>query len=300
MAKRVMARLEGLSGRLGSVPSATYAIAYFMLIALFAALYASMPECFYNTTARFERSAIQRQLELEGELREAAATRIKETCGSSLGRSAQWTLCSSAPTVQFMEFQGGMARVRFTIAAQDVRLAYYRQAHVSVDCLLYGRVGGFNPGADVEVIPIAIMNRESDLSAAEVDTLMCALFRLEPNTYAVVSAFGTGVTDSLVIDKPGNRDLSNRFAIAVRSGFAERLRGYERVWRGIADGIGGGAQRMIYLSVVTQTTLGFGDIVPVSNTARALVSTQSVLGVLLVGLFLNSLATRGQSTNARG
>ncbi len=46
----------------------------------------------------------------------------------------------------------------------------------------------------------------------------------------------------------------------------------------------------IYLSVVTATTLGFGDIVPVSWFAKLFVCCQALSSVLLVGLFLNSLS----------
>lgn len=48
--------------------------------------------------------------------------------------------------------------------------------------------------------------------------------------------------------------------------------------------------RLLYFSAVTQTTLGFGDIVPISDRTRLAVATQSVLGIVLIGLFLNSLA----------
>lgn len=48
--------------------------------------------------------------------------------------------------------------------------------------------------------------------------------------------------------------------------------------------------RMLYFSVVTITTLGFGDIVPISTISRIAVTTEAVLGIVLIGLFLNSLA----------
>jgi hypothetical protein len=50
--------------------------------------------------------------------------------------------------------------------------------------------------------------------------------------------------------------------------------------------------RMAYFSAVVQTTLGFGDIAPVETFTRILVGTQAVLGVVVVGLFLNALARR--------
>lgn len=48
--------------------------------------------------------------------------------------------------------------------------------------------------------------------------------------------------------------------------------------------------RMVYFSVVTNTTLGYGDIVPISNRARIIVGSQSIIGLVLMGLFLNAVA----------
>lgn len=48
--------------------------------------------------------------------------------------------------------------------------------------------------------------------------------------------------------------------------------------------------RMTYFSAVAATTTGFGDISPVSRLARGAVTLESVLGVVMIGLFLNGLA----------
>jgi hypothetical protein len=47
--------------------------------------------------------------------------------------------------------------------------------------------------------------------------------------------------------------------------------------------------RMLYLSTVTITTLGFGDIVPTSSSSRLLVTSEAVLGVVVAGMFINSV-----------
>lgn len=47
--------------------------------------------------------------------------------------------------------------------------------------------------------------------------------------------------------------------------------------------------RMLYLSVVTQTTLGFGDIVPLTDLTRILVALQSILGIIMAGGFISSV-----------
>lgn len=50
--------------------------------------------------------------------------------------------------------------------------------------------------------------------------------------------------------------------------------------------------RMCYFSAITITTLGFGDITPVSSWARALVAIEAVFGVVFIGLFLNAVAQK--------
>jgi len=45
----------------------------------------------------------------------------------------------------------------------------------------------------------------------------------------------------------------------------------------------------LYFSVVTITTLGFGDIAPVTDLARSIVASEAIIGVVIIGLFLNAL-----------
>jgi hypothetical protein len=53
--------------------------------------------------------------------------------------------------------------------------------------------------------------------------------------------------------------------------------------------------RMLYLSAVTVTTVGYGDIVPLTDIARFTVSCEAIAGIVLIGLFLNALAHEIQS-----
>lgn len=46
----------------------------------------------------------------------------------------------------------------------------------------------------------------------------------------------------------------------------------------------------LYYSAVTVTTLGYGDITPINEIAALLVGAESVLGVVIIGLFLNQIA----------
>lgn len=48
----------------------------------------------------------------------------------------------------------------------------------------------------------------------------------------------------------------------------------------------------IYFSVVTITTLGYGDITPQTEPARILAALEAGLGIVTIGLFLNAVARR--------
>jgi len=54
----------------------------------------------------------------------------------------------------------------------------------------------------------------------------------------------------------------------------------------------------LYFSVVTMTTLGYGDILPTSAVARAVVMVQVLLGYMMLGglltIFNNKMARRGE------
>ncbi|HEV2757135.1 MAG TPA: potassium channel family protein [Actinomycetota bacterium] len=84
----------------------------------------------------------------------------------------------------------------------------------------------------------------------------------------------------------GPRSRSGIYPMSAALG--ERIEGFWAATRGFPSETRGSYLRMLYLSAVTITTLGYGDIVPTGDTARALVGSEAVAGIILIGLFLNS------------
>jgi hypothetical protein len=72
----------------------------------------------------------------------------------------------------------------------------------------------------------------------------------------------------------------------------QRLTNFFDGLSGNATSISGSYFRMFYFSAIVQTTVGFGDIVPMTTVARAVVTAQAILGVVIIGLFLNAIAFR--------
>lgn len=54
--------------------------------------------------------------------------------------------------------------------------------------------------------------------------------------------------------------------------------------------------KSLYFSIVTITTLGYGDVLPKDNLFMLLISLEAIVGVLIIGLFLNSLWNKYTST----
>jgi ion channel len=60
--------------------------------------------------------------------------------------------------------------------------------------------------------------------------------------------------------------------------------------KGDPSGISGQFGRMLYFSAVVMTTLGLGDIVPMTARSRGLVAAEAIFGITFAGLFINALA----------
>lgn len=102
--------------------------------------------------------------------------------------------------------------------------------------------------------------------------------------------------ESLTAISPCPKAVGNSYQLEIagdaRRELVSNLKQYAQAVEGTPTSLGSNIIRMIYFSTITITTLGYGDIVPLTNTTRILVSLESFLGVILIGLFLNSLSPR--------
>jgi hypothetical protein len=118
-------------------------------------------------------------------------------------------------------------------------------------------------------------------------------------TYTVSFAAASGVSavqpplDILLPGAGGERMISTDVSeIYVPLGTALVINRLSAAGEGDPKDASGLFVRMLYFSAITITTLGFGDITPVSSVARIIVGGEAVLGIVLMGLFLNSVAQK--------
>jgi hypothetical protein len=98
----------------------------------------------------------------------------------------------------------------------------------------------------------------------------------------------------LIFDR--GSDDHGHFGLALNLQEEVQLQRYLRGVRGDPSAISGHLWRMVYLSAVVITTLGLGDIIPITPQARTLVAAEGITGIALAGLFLNALAYRASSS----
>lgn len=58
--------------------------------------------------------------------------------------------------------------------------------------------------------------------------------------------------------------------------------------------LSGSFYRMLYFSAVVITTVGFGDIVPMTGTARLMVAVEALWGIVILGLFIDAVAKQNR------
>jgi hypothetical protein len=81
-------------------------------------------------------------------------------------------------------------------------------------------------------------------------------------------------------------------SIEVTSQEDEQISRLLRGLNGDSSSVSGSFLRMLYFSSIVITTVGFGDIVPLTPLARFLVAAEAICGVICAGLFLNAIAWR--------
>jgi hypothetical protein len=87
--------------------------------------------------------------------------------------------------------------------------------------------------------------------------------------------------------------------IAVPPTQHEEIRSFIEGYEGFPHGVPQTFGRMLYLSAITITTVGYGDVVPLTGTARTLVALEATLGIVLLGLFIGSLSSRKQQPSVQ-
>ncbi|MDF9390552.1 two pore domain potassium channel family protein [Vibrio sp. 1151_11] len=245
-----------------------WGIAYLSLIPIFSVIYFLLPNgSFYHASSMHENNFYEHKLLLTKEFHENLINSLNQSNGSTIIENDGWASDVAKLGLFQLEVSDAFeATIQFQMLSEKAidGTKLYDLRFVSVKF----PVGGGSVG-EMAVRPLTVEGYEGH---------PIPINKLFPQT------------DDLLLFAFNQSD--NRPHIGLKSEFIGSLFVLCGAQNGFPNELPGQFSRMLYLSIVTITTLGYGDIVPLTGTARFWVGLQSILGILVIGLFLNALTSQ--------
>jgi hypothetical protein len=249
----------------------TYVTIYLALIVLYPFIYLQLDHGFYSPYVHLERSAVEDAYRA-GELVQSA---WRQTMNERLRQSpviinGMTVLADDVLVQQFKVSEDGTMRFNASVHLHrpgDGLVPTFFPVLLHADDTRLEEATGYE---DQYVRPIYL----GDVGTLDADEAQLAAATYKEVFNPVASNFG---------DYP---------RIAMRRADNSSLEAFVEGFKGDPKLVSDSYPRMLYFSAIVMTTVGFGDIVPLSPMARLATGLQAVLGVTLFGFFLNAIAYR--------
>lgn len=258
-----MAKIPLIMLGLGTRRPRFYLFCYLATIMVFAGLFWLIRADFYHPYARYEDSMLSEEQSLRVSLSLALRRAARE--GPSLYPGTSIDIDSIRVGKIDTEDDHLVIQVGMTMAAGPPEL--HSQLYTSTV---------------MKLPPVAIAEKNESGPPA----LMMFPQFLDPN----VTLYIPKAADRTV--EPTTVSLRPVFMrIYVSQDDVDRLRSFTGGRAGFPHRVPNSFGRLLYLSVVTITTVGYGDIVPLTDRARTLCGLEATLGIVLLGLFIGSVSS---------
>ncbi len=295
-----------------------YFLLYFTCIPVFAILYCINADHFRHTAIRSEPNYLRQQEYMIDEIREALIEAMCTAQGSAGAFSEDEKLTVLPKGISISQLTCDEQQIRFVIClnveSSDSNIpsgTCYATATMPFTWTQYIQLSEPQEGVETggrQILPFAKIQASGPPETISWRNELPKFspppqFDITKQTYyhevlvdeLALSSVGMPVVEFpmsrvFLLDKHFGERKKNSFGLGLPLDVEERLQTLRRAVNGCPDRIPGLWGRMLYLSAVTITTLGYGDIVPVTSTTRAIVACEAVVGVLIVGLFINSIA----------
>jgi len=254
-----------------------YGLTYFLLIPIFAVFYASIPSDFYHSTAKFEHSSIEKKAK---ELCDELVVQIRENYKKNHREDTRDSIDDLFDIERIY-----LNRLIYENNNWFTDLTYRNKPKSTSN--IVNQAKDYYSGGVYELSFSGIGNFMFDENGEEG-----MVFR----EIKIVDDFNALEGNLNTYHERFKRIFSSKefsFPVLVIDVYLNnKLNEFYNTLNGQHSSFTENYWRMLYFSSVTVTTLGYGDIVPMTTKARILISIEAILGVLLIGLFLNSLSKR--------
>lgn len=261
--KEIRRRLSHFSLKLAEFPSLAYAAVYVVVFFIFAGIYTWEADLFGHSALVQERAKTNSEAIIRENIGLSIQQSLRSRYVSDPALGNDWRLSRSVQVLRSRVTEEGVITLRMAIRCE-------RKTREVANIYAVLRLQRFT----VERPPITKLQ----------------LFGVTPEDFPDLSLWGIDRDRLLDVLFGANAVNGPRWSVAAADRVIQEMKMLEDRAEGkTTPGTGDTFVRMMYFSAVTITTTGFGDIFPVSTLARALVAAEALLGVVLIGLFLNSI-----------
>jgi Ion channel len=217
-----------------------------------------------------------------------------------MGRPLVWGVCYVLLLIPFTFLYQGTGEGLVSNVTDKAQQKDLEKFNRSFERLLISK--SFVPASDWSIVQVDVDGSTPTARLLLVDSLVVLTNSKTGEELKVSCQFRLRLGE-LLLDSSGPLlpdDVQRTLSAGIRESDMEvsNVKFDRLIQQGFATRGSGGLLRTFYFAVVVQSTLGFGDVVPISTSARTLVAVHVLLAVVLLGVFLNSLAVRASASSA--
>lgn len=272
-----MLSLRKISDKFGQIPSMGYALVYLFAIPIFAMIYWKLPSSFYHSTVQYERVLNSDANAILQELRTEIIDVFNTYHKGDYAEEGNWKLNINEISLSSLKPEQEKTRFSLVLNLDGINDLEGAKLNILLRIYIENKLTYATQGPKDKWLTVVKRAEIENVSALTISPLL--LFPYDINSEVPATE------ENRITWLPISEPLHNKVL-----GFSQTIKGFP-------VNASGSYSRMFYFSAVTITTLGYGDIVPITNVARITVAIQSIFGIVLIGLFLNSLAREQKMPN---
>jgi hypothetical protein len=273
---------------LGSFPANRYAVTYFGLIPIFGFVYCLLPGQFYHANVAHEPMVGEDETHIGDLLKQEIIRNFKAHYGADKMTFGDWTIDTNSFAVRSLK-----ASVQDVAFRLHLDITNSEQSEVSIAPMITFAVSG---GAEtVAASELKDKDKIRRFKKAKID-IPYTPFTNSDKQWGLNFAKALFPEENPTMTEDGEQDSSESIYDSSLHIYLPLSYSLDRKIFNLAKGMNGDPSelsghwlRMMYLSAVTITTLGYGDISPLTPLARGLICLEAVMGIIIIGLFLNAL-----------
>lgn len=263
--------LRSISRRLFHGRPIVYLIMYLSLILIFAVMFYLIRDDFYHSTVKYEPFIDAETEKILDELKTTLVEKLKIKHANGIVTYSELQLSGNALRTRTWQVEGESASFVLYTNLPKPRFMTYWGVRVS-----------FN------INPVQFRHKET-LPGEELIWIPELLITFDELASIRSEVYVSPVPVSEVFDTYKGPDRKEHMYLPISRELSDKILAFAKGMKGRPTHLPGNFVRMFYLSAVTITTLGYGDIVPLTTRARLCITAEAILGMILIGLFLNSL-----------